>query len=137
MMPGAPVADAVFQDLKPRIDALVANGHTPGLATILVGSDSASEGYIRMKQAKAAELGFTSPHVHLGDDATQAELLDAIHRPNGDPAVDAMLVQHLAPPQNHFEAALLEIDPGKDVDGLHPVNMGRLAVSVPGPFPWT
>jgi len=137
LMPGAPVADAVFQDLKPRIDALVANGHTPGLATVLVGNDSASEGYIRMKQAKAAELGFTSPHIHLGDDATQGDLLDAIHRFNDDPAVDAMLVQHPTPPQIDYEAALLEIDPDKDVDGLHPVNMGRLALSMPGPVPCT
>src|SRR4051794_38621273 len=137
LMPGAPVSEAVFQDLKPRIDALVANGHTPGLATVLVGSDSASEGYIRMKQAKAAELGFTSPHVHLGDDATQAELLDAIHRFNDDDTCDAMLVQHPTPPQVDFEAALLEIDPDKDVDGLHPVNMGRLALSMPGPVPCT
>src|SRR3954466_3406707 len=137
MMPGAPVADAVFQDLKPRIDALVANGHTPGLATILVGNDSASEGYIRMKQAKAAELGFTSPHVHLGDDATQADLLAAIRAFNDDPGVDAMLVQHPAPPQIDYEAALLEIDPDKDVDGLHPVNLGRLVLGVPGPVPCT
>src|SRR3954462_14845359 len=115
MMPGAPVADAVFQDLKPRIDALVAAGKTPGLATILVGNDSASEGYIRMKQAKAAELGFTSPHIHLGDDATQADVLAAIRAFNADPAVDAMLVQHPAPPQIDYEAALLEIDPDKDV----------------------
>src|SRR3954454_18439668 len=137
LMPGAPVSDAVFQELKPRIDALVANGHTPGLATILVGSDSASEGYIRMKQEKAAEMGLTSPHVHLGDDATQADLLAAIRAFNDDPAVDAMLVQHPAPPQIDFEAALLEIDPDKDVDGLHPVNMGRLALSMPGPVPCT
>src|SRR2546423_2684016 len=137
LMPGAPVADAVFQDLKPRIDALVAGGHTPGLATILVGNDSASEGYIRMKQAKAAELGFTSPHVHLGDAATQADLLAAIRAFNDDPAVDAMLVQHPAPPQIDYEAALLTIDPDKDVDGLHPVNMGRLALSMPGPVPCT
>src|SRR5947208_8240906 len=137
LMPGAPVSDAAFQDLMPRIDALVAGGHTPGLATILVGNDSASEGYIRMKQAKAAELGFTSPHVHLGDDATQADLLAAIRAFNDDPAVDAMLVQHPAPPQIDYEAALLTIDPDKDVDGLHPVNMGRLALSMPGPVPCT
>ena len=65
MMPGAPVAEAVFADLAPRIDALVAAGHTPGLGTILVGGDSASAGYIRMKMEKAASLGFTSPHLHL------------------------------------------------------------------------
>src|SRR4051812_3014540 len=137
MMPGAPVAEAVFRDLKPRIDALVAAGHTPGLATILVGNDSASAGYIRMKQEKAAELGFTSPHLHLGEDATQADLIAAIEAFNDDPSVDAMLVQHPTPPQIDFDAALLAIDPDKDVDGLHPLNMGRLALSMPGPVPCT
>src|SRR3954454_15256833 len=126
MMPGAPVSDAVFQELKPRIDALVAAGHTPGLATILVGSDSASEGYIRMKQAKAAELGFTSPHIHLPDDASQADVLAAIKTFNDDPSVHGMLVQHPPPPQIDYEAAILTIDPDKDVDGSHPLNMGRL-----------
>ncbi len=137
LLPGAPVSDAVFADLAPRIQRLIDAGRPPGLATILVGNESASAGYIRMKQDKAAELGFTSPHVHLGDDATQAELLDAIHRFNDDPAVHAMLVQHPTPPQIDYEAALLTIDPDKDVDGLHPVNMGRLALSMPGPVPCT
>jgi len=137
MMPGAPVADAVFADLAPRIEALIDRGFTPGLGTILVGNESASSGYIRMKQEKAAELGCESPHIHLSDDATQADLVAAIHSFNDDPAVDAMLVQHPTPPQIDFEAALLEIDPDKDVDGLHPVNMGRLALMMPGPVPCT
>jgi methylenetetrahydrofolate dehydrogenase (NADP+) / methenyltetrahydrofolate cyclohydrolase len=137
MMPGAPVADAVFEELKPRIAALVDRGLTPGLGTILVGNESASVGYIRIKQEKAAELGCESPHIHLGDDATQADLVRAIHEFNDDPAVDAMLVQHPTPPQIDFDAALLEMDPDKDVDGLHPVNMGRLALMMPGPVPCT
>jgi methylenetetrahydrofolate dehydrogenase (NADP+)/methenyltetrahydrofolate cyclohydrolase len=137
MMPGAPVADAVFAELQPRIAALVDRGVTPGLGTILVGNESASVGYIRIKQEKAAELGCASPHLHLGDDATQADLVAAIHDFNDDPAVDAMLVQHPTPPQIDFDAALLEIDPDKDVDGLHPVNMGRLALMMPGPVPCT
>jgi methylenetetrahydrofolate dehydrogenase (NADP+)/methenyltetrahydrofolate cyclohydrolase len=137
MMPGAPVAEAVFADLVPRIEALIDRGFTPGLGTILVGNESASSGYIRMKQEKAAELGCESPHIHLSDDATQADLVAAIHSFNDDPAVDAMLVQHPTPPQIDFEAALLEIDPDKDVDGLHPVNMGRLALMMPGPVPCT
>jgi methylenetetrahydrofolate dehydrogenase (NADP+)/methenyltetrahydrofolate cyclohydrolase len=137
LLPGAPVAEAVFADLAPRIKTLIDAGCTPGLATILVGNESASAGYIRMKQEKAVELGFTSPHVHLGDDATQAEVLDAIAEFNADPSVDAMLVQHPTPPQIDYEAALLTIDPDKDVDGLHPVNMGRLALSMPGPVPCT
>jgi methylenetetrahydrofolate dehydrogenase (NADP+)/methenyltetrahydrofolate cyclohydrolase len=137
LLPGAPVADAVFADLVPRIAALKAKGHTPGLGTILVGGDSASAGYIRMKMDKAVELGLTSPHVHLPDDCTQADLVAAIRDLNDADEVDAMLVQHPTPKQIDFEAALLEMDPDKDVDGLHPVNMGRLALSMPGPVPCT
>jgi methylenetetrahydrofolate dehydrogenase (NADP+) / methenyltetrahydrofolate cyclohydrolase len=137
LMPGAPVAEATFADLAPRIKRLVEHGVTPGLATILVGDDGASAGYIRMKQEKAAEVGLTSPHVHLPESATQSDLLDAIHAFNDDPAVDAMLVQHPAPPHIDYESALLAIDPDKDVDGLHPVNLGRLVLGVPGPVPCT
>ena len=90
-----------------------------------------------MKQEKAAEVGMTSPHVHLPADAQQADLVAAIHAFNDDPAVDAMLVQHPTPPQIDYEAALLEMDPDKDVDGLHPVNLGRLVLGVPGPVPCT
>jgi methylenetetrahydrofolate dehydrogenase (NADP+) / methenyltetrahydrofolate cyclohydrolase len=137
LMPGKPVADAVFADLAPRITALRALGHNPGLATVMVGSDSASAGYIRMKQDKAAELGMHSVHRHLPDDASQADLIATIEDLNADPEVDAMLVQHPTPPQIDFDAALLAIDPDKDVDGLHPLNMGRLALSMPGPVPCT
>jgi methylenetetrahydrofolate dehydrogenase (NADP+) / methenyltetrahydrofolate cyclohydrolase len=137
MLPGAPVAEAVLAELAPRIKALVDGGHTPGLGTILVGDDSASAGYIRVKQEKAAALGFISPHIHLPDDATQTDVIGAIREFNNDSAVDAMLVQHPTPPQIDFDAALLEMDPDKDVDGLHPVNMGRLALGMPGPVPCT
>lgn len=137
MMPGGPVADAVFLELASRVERLRANGYNPGLGTILVGGDSASAGYIRMKMEKAESIGFGSPHVHLDDDATQEDLVNAIRAFNEDPAVDAMLVQHPTPRQIDFEAALLEMDPAKDVDGLHPVNMGRLAMGMPGPVPCT
>jgi methylenetetrahydrofolate dehydrogenase (NADP+)/methenyltetrahydrofolate cyclohydrolase len=137
MLPGAPVADAVLAELAPRIDKLKANGHTPGLGTILVGDDSASAGYIRVKQEKAAELGLVSPHLHLGQDATQKDLIAAIEDFNNEASVDAMLVQHPTPPQIDFDAALLAMDPDKDVDGLHPTNMGRLALGMPGPVPCT
>lgn len=137
LLPGAPVAEAVLAELRPRIARLVEAGHRPGLGTILVGGDSASGGYVTMKMAKAEELGLTSPHLHLGDDATQADVVAAIRQMNDDPAVDAMLVQHPTPKQIDFEAALLEMDPDKDVDGLHPVNMGRLALGMAGPVPCT
>ncbi len=137
LLPGKPVAEAVLASLEPRIAALTAAGHQPGLGTILVGEDSASAGYIRMKQAKAAELGLTSPHIHLGQDATQADVVAAIREFNDDGSVDAVLIQHPTPPQIDFDAALLELDPDKDVDGLHPVNMGRLALGMEGPVPCT
>lgn len=136
-MPGKPVADAVLAGLVSRIGALAEAGHRPGLATVLVGDDGASARYVGMKQEKAAQLGMHSVDVHLPVDATQADLLDAVERLNGDPAVDGMLIQHPTPPQIDYESALAEMDPDKDADGLHPVNMGRLALSVPGPVPAT
>lgn len=137
IMPGGPVADAVFADLGPRIEALVANGHMPGLATLLVGEDDASARYVGMKHAKATEMGCHSVEVQLPEDCTQQDVLDAVHRLNDDDFVDAILLQYPPPPHIDFEAALLELDPDKDVDGLHPVNMGRLALSMPGPVPCT
>src|SRR5260370_38691381 len=133
MMPGAPVDDAVFADLVPRIAALVDQGHRPGLGTILVGDESASVRYVGMKQQKAAEIGCASPHVELPADARQADLRAAVRSLNDDPAVDAMLIQHPTPPQIDYEAALSEMDPDKDADGLHPRNRGRLAMSLPCP----
>jgi methylenetetrahydrofolate dehydrogenase (NADP+) / methenyltetrahydrofolate cyclohydrolase len=137
MMPGAPVAEAVFADLEPRIEKLLGIGHTPGLGTVLVGDDGASERYVGMKMKKAEELGWTSPHIHLPEDATQDDVLAAIRRMNDDPRVDAFLVQHPTPPQIDYDAALMAVDPDKDVDGMHPLNLGRLALSMPGPVPCT
>src|SRR3954454_20175080 len=97
MMPGGPVADAVFTDLGPRIEKLVANGHVPGLATLLVGDDEAGAGYVGMKHAKAAEMVCHSVDVHLPDDATQTDVLDAVRSLNVDRAVDAILFQYPAP----------------------------------------
>src|SRR5690349_5530111 len=99
MMPGGPVAEATFADLATRVEKLRAIGHNPGLGTIIVGDDPASAGYIRMKQEKAAELGFGGSHLHLPQETTQEELVAAIKRFNDDPTVDAMLVQYPTPPQ--------------------------------------
>ncbi|MFV0308099.1 MAG: bifunctional 5,10-methylenetetrahydrofolate dehydrogenase/5,10-methenyltetrahydrofolate cyclohydrolase [Desertimonas sp.] len=137
MMPGKPVADAVFARLAPRIDTLRARGVNPGLGTILVGSDSASEGYIRIKQERANALGFGGRHVQLADDASQADLVAAIRDFNDDHDVHAVLIQHPTPSQIDYEAALAELDPDKDADGQHPVNMGRLALGMEGPLPCT
>jgi len=137
LLPGAPVAEAVLADLAPRIAALRQAGRTPGLGTILVGEDAASAGYVGMKMARAQELGLASPHRHLPQDATTADVVAAVRELNEDPTVTAMLLQHPTPPQVDFEAALLAMDPEKDVDALHPVNVGRLALGLPGPVPCT
>jgi methylenetetrahydrofolate dehydrogenase (NADP+)/methenyltetrahydrofolate cyclohydrolase len=137
LMPGAPVAEAVFADLIPRIEKLRANGHTPGLATVLVGGDDASARYVGMKMKKAQELGCNSPHVHLPEDATTADVITAVQAFNQDDSVDAMLVQYPAPPHVDFDAVLMAVDPDKDVDGMHPTNMGRMALGIPGPVSCT
>src|SRR5438132_4776937 len=90
-----------------------------------------------MKMAKAEELGWKSPNIHLPEDATQNDLLAAIREFNAADDVDAFLAQHPTPPQIDYDAALLTMDPDKDVDGMHPVNMGRLALMMPGPVPAT
>jgi methylenetetrahydrofolate dehydrogenase (NADP+)/methenyltetrahydrofolate cyclohydrolase len=137
MMPGGPVADAVFADLRPRIAALIERGHRPGLATVLIGDDEPSARYVGMKMRTAGELGCASPHVHLSQDVTTEEAIAAVQALNADASVDAMLVQYPGPPQVDFDAVLQAVDPDKDVDGMHPTNVGRLALGLPGPVPCT
>jgi methylenetetrahydrofolate dehydrogenase (NADP+) / methenyltetrahydrofolate cyclohydrolase len=137
LLPGAPVAEAVLADVRRRADRLRERGVQPSLATILVGDDSASAGYIGIKQKQAAELGFASPHRHLPADATQDALLRAIDEFNNDKGVHGVLIQHPVPAHLDYDAALMTLDPDKDVDGMHPLNMGRLAVGLPGPLPCT
>jgi methylenetetrahydrofolate dehydrogenase (NADP+)/methenyltetrahydrofolate cyclohydrolase len=137
MLPGAPVAEAVLADVERRAAKLREQGVTPALATILVGDDDASAGYIRIKQKQAGDLGFTSPHVHLPAAASQADLHAAIAGFNDDPAVHALLIQYPVPDHLDYDAALLTVDPDKDVDGMHPLNLGRMSVGLPGPLPCT
>ncbi|WP_433054180.1 bifunctional 5,10-methylenetetrahydrofolate dehydrogenase/5,10-methenyltetrahydrofolate cyclohydrolase [Dactylosporangium sp. CS-033363] len=137
LLPGAPVAESILADVAQRAAALTARGITPSLATILVGDDDASAGYIRIKQRQAAELGFASPHRHLPADATQDDLHAAIDGFNADPDVHALLIQYPTPKHLDYDAALMRVDPDKDVDGMHPLNLGRLAAGIPGPLPCT
>ena len=137
MLPGGPVADAVLADVARRAAALRERGVVPALATILVGDDDASAGYIRIKQKQAAELGFASPHRHLPATATQAELHRAVAAFNSDRAVHGLLIQYPVPAHLDYDAALLSVDPDKDVDGMHPLNLGRMSLGLPGPRPCT
>lgn len=137
MLPGVPVARQLLADIQERSRALRDSGTIPSLATILVGDDDASAGYIRIKQRQATELGFDSPHLHLPADTTQDELHRAIACFNDDPAVHALLIQYPIPDHLDYAAALMTVAPDKDVDGMHPVNLGRLAAGIAGPTPCT
>ncbi len=120
-----------------RVRDLAAQGIVPGLGTILVGDDGPSARYVAMKHEDCAEVGLTSQHRHLPADATQAEVMAAVARFNDDPAVHAFLLQYPFPKGLDYAAALLSADPDKDVDGLHPTNLGQLVMGEPGPRPCT
>ncbi len=127
-MPGGPVADAVLADVTERVAKLAAGGRTVGLATVLVGDDPASVGYVAKKHEACERCGLASVDVRISADATQADLLDAIVELNADPAVDAYLIQHPVPAGFDFNQAVSAMDPAKDADGLHPTNLGLLAL---------
>ncbi|MFE9873684.1 bifunctional 5,10-methylenetetrahydrofolate dehydrogenase/5,10-methenyltetrahydrofolate cyclohydrolase [Micromonospora sp. NPDC005686] len=137
LLPGAPVAERVLSEVAGSVAELRAAGVTPALATVLVGDDDASAGYIRIKSRQAAELGFVSPHVHLPASASQADLHAVLADFNADKTVHGVLVQYPIPGHLDYDRALAVLDPDKDVDGMHPVNMGRLALGLPGPLPCT
>ncbi len=109
----------------------------PGLGTILVGDDPASHTYVASKIRTCEEVGIRSTHTHLPETTTQDELEDVIRAYNADPAVHAYLVQLPLPKHLDEERALLAVDPDHDVDGLHPVNLGRLVMGANGPVPCT
>jgi methylenetetrahydrofolate dehydrogenase (NADP+)/methenyltetrahydrofolate cyclohydrolase len=108
-----------------------------GLGTILVGDDAPSARYVALKHEDCATLGIYSVGEHLPATATQEEVMEAIGRFNADPKVSAYLVQLPLPAGLDEERALLAVDPTKDADGLHPINLGRLVLGTPGPLPCT
>jgi methylenetetrahydrofolate dehydrogenase (NADP+)/methenyltetrahydrofolate cyclohydrolase len=114
-----------------------AHGATPGLAVVLVGEDPASAVYVRNKAKQTREAGMAGFEHRLPADATQDDLLALVGRLNADPAVHGVLVQLPLPPQIDSGAVLEAIDPSKDVDGFHPVNVGRLASGLPAMVPCT
>lgn len=108
-----------------------ATGVTPGLAVVLVGSDPASEVYVRMKGKAADKAGFYSRQITLPETTSEAELLSTVAALNADPAIHGILVQLPVPKHIESRKVLLAIDPAKDVDGFHPINAGRLAIGDP------
>jgi len=137
VLDGNAFLEAVKAELTERVKALGDRGITPGLGTILVGDDPNSSSYVRRKHTNCAEVGIASFHQELPDAATQDEVFAAVDRFNDDPAVDAFLVQLPLPKGLDEEGTLRRVDPDKDVDGLHPVNLGRLVMGVDAPLPCT
>ena len=137
ILDGEALAAEIKSELKGRVDALVAAGHIPGLGTLLVGDDGPSANYVAMKHRDCEALGIGGESVHLPVDATQADVEAVIDRFNADPAIDAYLMQYPFPKHLDFESAMLRVDPTKDVDGLHPVNLGRLVQGVDAPIACT
>jgi methylenetetrahydrofolate dehydrogenase (NADP+)/methenyltetrahydrofolate cyclohydrolase len=131
---GAAVAAKVMEETKARIEALAKRGVRPGLAVVLVGDDPASRAYVRSKDRKAAELGLHSVKHELPADTSQATLLALVAELNADPSVHGILVQSPPPPQINEAEVVLAIDPRKDVDGFHPVNVAKLAMEDPTGF---
>ncbi len=128
--------------LRARVAAAVpafagATGRSPGLAVVLVGEDPASQVYVRSKGKATLAAGMASFEHRLGAGASQAELLALVADLNADPAVDGILVQLPLPPQIDEAAVIAAIDPGKDVDGFHPINAGRRAAGQPALVPCT
>ena len=135
---GKGVAAALRTALAARVAAFTArHGRAPGLAVLLVGSDAASQVYVRSKRRACEEVGMASFAHDLPVDTTEADLLALIERLNADPAVDGILLQLPLPAHIHPEVVLERIDPAKDVDGFHPYNVGRLAQRLPGLRPCT
>lgn len=137
LLEGAPVARDVMERVSARTERLGARGITPGLATVLVGDDEASAGYVRKKHEACATVGMFSRNVELSAGASQGELHRAIRALNGDPAIHGFLIQHPLPKHLDFGRALLEMDPRKDADGLHPQSIGSLAIGLEAPVPAT
>lgn len=129
--------DEIFADLSTRVAALKAQGITPGLATVLVGDDPASHAYVKMKHRDCEQIGVRSIRRDLPADISQEDLLRVLDELNADPDCTGYIVQLPLPKHLDENAVLEHIDPNKDADGLHPVNLGKLVLNEPAPLPCT
>ncbi|MGA2027820.1 MAG: tetrahydrofolate dehydrogenase/cyclohydrolase catalytic domain-containing protein [Syntrophobacteraceae bacterium] len=138
LLKGAEVAKEIRAELKTEVQQLLEkHGVVPGLVTILVGENPASQSYVRAKQNTAHELGFYSVQDSQPADLSEDVLLKLIDKYNKDPKIDGILVQLPLPKHVNENRVLLAIDPGKDVDAFHPVNVGKLMIGEPDYLPCT
>ena len=137
LLDGERLAQRIKMELADRAARLSAVGRTPGLGTLLVGDNPSSARYVEMKVEECKEIGVQSFDVHLPATATQAEIEAVVDAFNVNPDVHSILVQLPLPDGINEEEVLLRVNPAKDVDGLHPTNLGRLVMGAPGPLPCT
>jgi methylenetetrahydrofolate dehydrogenase (NADP+) / methenyltetrahydrofolate cyclohydrolase len=137
ILDGKATAAAIRNELTGRVAALAAAGHRPGLGTLLVGDDPASRWYVGAKHSDCAQVGIASLQRELPATASEADVLAVVAELNADPACTGYIVQLPLPKQVDEYAVLEAMDPEKDADGLHPTNLGRLVLNVPGPLPCT
>ncbi|WP_375385374.1 bifunctional methylenetetrahydrofolate dehydrogenase/methenyltetrahydrofolate cyclohydrolase [uncultured Microbacterium sp.] len=131
---GVTAAASIREELRARVAALKERGIVPGIATVLVGADPASQLYVGMKHRQSEAIGMNSIQVELPASSTQAEVEAAIDALNADPACHGFIVQLPLPAHIDTDAILERIDPAKDADGLHPTNLGRLVLNVNSPI---
>lgn len=134
---GKAIAEKIRAQIKREVEELKGKGITPGLVTILVGENPASVSYVTAKQRTAHELGFYSVQENLPENVTEEELLKLIAKYNEDPKIHGILVQLPLPKHINEKKVLYAIDPRKDVDGFHPVNVGKLVIGEPCFIPCT
>jgi methylenetetrahydrofolate dehydrogenase (NADP+) / methenyltetrahydrofolate cyclohydrolase len=137
VLDGKATLAAIKDDLRERVAKLAANGIHPGLGTVLVGDDGPSHAYVRLKHRDCAEIGINSIQRQLPGDASQAEIEAVVAELNADPACTGYIVQLPLPRGIDANRVLELIDPDKDADGLHPMNLGRLVLGHPAPLPCT
>jgi methylenetetrahydrofolate dehydrogenase (NADP+)/methenyltetrahydrofolate cyclohydrolase len=137
LLDGERLAQRIKMELADRAARLTAGGRIPGLGTLLVGDNPSSARYVEMKIEECKEVGIRSFDEHLPASATQSEIEAVVDRFNADPDVHSILVQLPLPDGINEEEVLLRVNPAKDVDGLHPTNLGRLVMGAPGPLPCT
>lgn len=137
ILDGKEIARQIRMELAEEVAALKGLGHTPGLGVLLVGDHPASRSYVTAKEKACAEIGMLSREVHLPASATREAILDAVHAFNNAADIHGILVQ-LPLPNAAIEQEILQaVDPDKDVDGFHPVNVGRMVLGLPAYWPCT
>jgi methylenetetrahydrofolate dehydrogenase (NADP+) / methenyltetrahydrofolate cyclohydrolase len=137
ILDGKAVAETIKAELRARVSTLAERGVVPGLGTVLVGDDPGSHAYVRGKHRDCAQVGIASIQVELPASTSQEQLASVIAGLNDDPACTGYIVQLPLPGHLDDNAALALVDPDKDADGLHPANLGKLVLGVPGPLPCT